>query len=111
LVFKAPKAVATACADADADLVKRVIGLPGQTLTSKDNTIYVNGKPLVQPWTHNPILGTAIGTVKVPPNHYFMMGDNESDSCDSRFWGTISRSSIIGKAFIRIWPLSRLDFL
>jgi signal peptidase I len=111
LVFKAPKAVATVCADTDADLVKRVIGLPGQTLTSKDNTIYVNGKPLVQPWTHNSVLGTAIGTIKVPPNHYFMMGDNESDSCDSRFWGTIPRSSIIGKAFIRIWPLSRLAFL
>ncbi len=111
LVFKAPKAVETVCADDVADLVKRVIGLPGQTLTSKGNTIYVNGKPLAQPWTHNPVLGKAIGTVVVPKNHYYMMGDNESDSCDSRFWGTIPRSSIIGKAFIRIWPLSRLGFL
>jgi len=53
----------------------------------------------------------AIGTVHVTANHYFMMGDNESDSCDSRFWGTIPRSSIIGKAFLRIWPLSRIGFL
>jgi signal peptidase I len=111
LVFKAPKAVATVCGDDVADLVKRVIGLPGQHLTSKGNTIYVNGKVLAQPWTHNPVLGRAIGNVTVPKNHYFMMGDNESDSCDSRFWGTIPHSSIIGKAFVRIWPLSRLGFL
>jgi signal peptidase I len=71
----------------------------------------VNGKVLAQPWTHNPVLGRAIGNVTVPKNHYFMMGDNESDSCDSRFWGTIPHSSIIGKAFVRIWPLSRLGFL
>ncbi len=111
LVFKAPKAVASVCGDDVADLVKRVIGLPGQTLTSRGNTIYVNGKVLAQPWTHNPVLGKAIGTVHVSANHYFMMGDNESDSCDSRYWGTIPRSSIIGKAFVRIWPLSRLAFL
>lgn len=111
LVFKAPKAVATVCGDDVADLVKRVIGLPGQHLTSKGNTIYVNGSPLAQPWTHSPVLGRAIGSVTVRKNHYFMMGDNESDSCDSRFWGTIPRSSIIGKAFVRIWPLSRFGFL
>ena len=111
LVFKAPKAVATVCGDNVADLVKRVIGLPGQHLTSKGNTIYVNGKALKQPWTHNPVLGRAIGNVTVPKNHYFMMGDNESDSCDSRYWGTIPRSSIIGKAFVRIWPFSRIGFL
>jgi signal peptidase I len=111
LVFKAPPAVATVCGDDVADLVKRVIGLPGQILTSKGNTIYVNGKPLDQPWTHVATLGKSIGTVYVPKNHYFMMGDNESDSCDSRYWGTIPRSSIIGKAFVRIWPLSRLAFL
>jgi signal peptidase I len=112
LVFKAPKAVATVCGDDVADLVKRVIGLPGQHLTSKGNTIYVNGKPLAQPWLHGPVtLGKAIGNVTVPKNHYFMMGDNESDSCDSRYWGTIPHSSIIGKAFVRIWPLSRFAFL
>jgi signal peptidase I len=111
LVFKAPAAVASVCGDNVADLVKRVIGLPGQHLTSKGNTIYVNGKPLAQPWSHVSTLGRAIGNVTVAKNHYFMMGDNESDSCDSRFWGSIPRSSVIGKAFVRIWPLSRLGFL
>jgi signal peptidase I len=111
LVFKAPTAVRTQCGDDVADLVKRVIGLPGDHLTSKGNTIYVNGAPLKQSWSHNEPLGKAIGKVTVPANHYFMMGDNEADSCDSRFWGTIPHSAIIGKAFIRIWPLGRFGFL
>jgi len=111
LVFRAPPAVRTQCGDNVADLVKRVIGLPGDHLTSKGNTIYVNGKPLKQPWSHYEPIGKAIGNVTVAKNHYFMMGDNEADSCDSRFWGTVPRSSIIGKVFLRIWPLSRLGFL
>jgi signal peptidase I len=111
LVFKAPPGVLSACGDSVADLVKRVIGLPGDHLTSKGNTIYVNGTPLKQPWTHYEPISRPIGTVTVPANHYFMMGDNEPDSCDSRYWGTIPRSSVIGKAFLRIWPLSRFGFL
>jgi len=112
VVFKAPAAVAKECNDNVTDLVKRVIGLPGQHLVSKGNTIYVNGKPLAQPWTHNePLGGVPITSIVVPKNHYFMMGDNEADSCDSRYWGTVPRSSIIGKVFLRVWPLSHLDFL
>ncbi|MGC2167492.1 MAG: signal peptidase I [Acidimicrobiales bacterium] len=112
LVFKAPKAVAADCGDDVADLVKRVIGLPGQTIWSKGNTIYVNGKVLAQPWTHVSQIGPKpIKKTYIKTNHYFMMGDNEPNSCDSRYWGTIPRSSIIGKAFFRLWPLSRLGFL
>jgi signal peptidase I len=111
LVFKAPPGVLSDCTDSVTDLVKRVIGLPGDDLTSKGNTIYVNGKKLAQPWSHYEPLGRRIGNVHVPANHYFMMGDNQPASCDSRYWGTIPRSSIIGKAFIRIWPLSRIGFL
>jgi signal peptidase I len=111
VVFKAPAAVARACGDNYTDLVKRVIGLPGDQLTSKGNTIYVNGKALKQPWSHMEPIVTAIGHVTVPANHYFMMGDNEPGSCDSRMWGTVPRSAIIGKAILRIWPLSRFAFL
>jgi signal peptidase I len=111
LVFKAPAGVLNACGDDVADLVKRVIGLPGDHLTSKGNTIYVNGRPLSQPWTHVEPIGRSIGNVTVPANSYFMMGDNEPNSCDSRYWGTVPRSSIIGKAFVRIWPLSRVGLL
>jgi signal peptidase I len=111
LVFKAPPAVLNDCGDNVTDLVKRVIGLPGEHLSSKGNTIYVNRKPLAQPWAHNEPLERHIGNVTVPANHYFMMGDNQPASCDSRFWGSIPRSSIIGKAFFRLWPLDRIGFL
>ncbi|HET8989616.1 MAG TPA: signal peptidase I [Acidimicrobiales bacterium] len=111
VVFRAPPAVKAQCGDAVPDLVKRVIGLPGDHLTSRGNAIYVNGQRLKQWWTHNPILGRPIGSVTVPANHYFMLGDNEANSCDSRYWGTVPRSDIVGKAIVRIWPLSRVGFL
>jgi signal peptidase I len=110
VVFKAPKKVAIACGDDVADLVKRVIGLPGDNLTSKGNTIYVNGKAVKEKWPHIEPLGTAIGKIHVPAGEYFMIGDNHAPSCDSRAWGFVPRSSIIGKVFLRIWPLSRIHW-
>ena len=109
IVFKAPPS--ENCGDPVVDLVKRVIGTPGDHLTSKGNTIYVNGVALHEKWPHTEPLGPAIGNVTVRANHYFVMGDNHSDSCDSRSWGTVPRSDIIGKVFVRIWPLSRVAWL
>ncbi len=109
VVFKAPPA--EHCGDPVTDLVKRVIGLPGDHLTSKGNTIYVNGSPLHETWTHYEPLGQAIGNVTVPANSYFMMGDNHPNSCDSRMWGTVPRKDLIGKVFLRIWPLNRFGFI
>jgi len=119
LVFKAPKAVAVVCGDEVADLVKRVIATPGETIKSEGNKIYVEDKALKQPWhvlkqpwTHVALVGAKpIATTYVPANHYFMMGDNEPDSCDSRYWGLLPRANVIGKAFVRIWPLRRFGFL
>lgn len=109
VVFKAPPA--EDCGEPVTDLVKRVIGVPGDSLKSEGNTIYVNNKPLDETWTHTEPLGGAITPITLKANQYFMMGDNHSDSCDSRMWGTVPRSDIIGKAFVRIWPLSRIGFL
>lgn len=111
VVFRAPQAAHIACQDNLPVYVKRVIGLPGDRLTSRGNTIYVNGKPLAENWPHTEPLGTAIGNVTVPANSYFMMGDNHADSCDSRSWGFLKASAIIGKVFVRIWPISRIGFL
>jgi signal peptidase I len=109
IVFKAPPN--ENCGTKVDDLVKRVIGVPGDHLTSKGNTIYINGKPLKITWAHYEPLGTPIGHVTVKKNNYYVMGDNYPDSCDSRFWGTVPRSDIIGKVFLRIWPISRVGFL
>jgi signal peptidase I len=114
LVFKAPPA--ENCGGTPVtDLVKRVVGIPGDRIYSIGNTIYVNGQKFNENWSHTEPLGNAIAAqnnpVVVAPNHYFMMGDNHSDSCDSRMWGTITRSDVIGKAFFRVWPLTRLGFL
>ncbi|MFI5035265.1 MAG: signal peptidase I [Acidimicrobiales bacterium] len=109
VVFKAPPA--EHCGDTVSDLVKRVIGLPGDHLTSKGNTIYVNGHKLNETWPHIEPLSTPVGTVTVPANSYFVMGDNHPNSCDSRYWGSVPRRYLIGKVFLRIWPLSRIGFL
>jgi signal peptidase I len=110
IVFKAPPS--EHCGDGDyPDLVKRVIGLPGQVISSKGNVVYINGHPLKEPWSYWPTLSPSIKKTRVPANSYFVMGDNRANSCDSRFWGTVPHSDIIGKAFFRIWPLSRIGFL
>lgn len=111
VVFKAPPDVQAHCSEAVSDLVKRVIGLPGDHLTSKGNTIYVNGKPLKENWSHWEPLDGAIGKVTVPAGHYFMVGDNHGNSCDSRMWGTVPRSDIIGKVFMVIWSPSHIRWI
>jgi len=111
IVFKAPPTVATACHTNDTDLVKRVIGLPGETISDRHDVIYINGRPLAQPWLpkNDPdTLTLPFKPVHIGPNSYFVMGDNRIDSCDSRYWGTVKRSLIIGKAEARIWPISRI---
>lgn len=112
VVFRHPPKALTTCAPpVEPIFIKRVIGLPGDVITSKGSTIYVNGKVLKQTWQTTSPLGPAIGHVVVPANHYFMLGDNRGESCDSRYWGTVPRSDIIGKAFLRIWPFNRIGFL
>ena len=93
------------------DLVKRVIGLPGETIWSVGNSVYINGKPLAEPWLpKNDPLGPPITRQKIARGHYFMMGDNRGDSYDSRDWGTLPRSYIIGRVFLVIWRNGKPDF-
>jgi signal peptidase I len=92
------------------DLVKRVIALPGQTIYSSANSIYVNGRRLAEPYLpHNDPLGPPIPDAssqhpyRVPPGEFYMLGDNRADSCDSRYWGPIKGPSIIGKVVLTFW--------
>ena len=91
-------------------LVERVIGLPGDHISSKGNTIYISGRPLKEPWlSKNDPLGQQITPTTVPPGQYYMLGDNRGKySCDSRFWGTVPKSHLVGPADLRFWPLSRI---
>jgi signal peptidase I len=90
------------------DLVKRVIALPGQTIYSSGNSIYIDGHLLSEPYLPTPDpLGRAIASkqhpYRVPAGDLYVLGDNRSDSCDSRYWGPIQGSSIVGKAILVIW--------
>ena len=89
------------------DLIKRVVGLPGETLEGHDGAVWVNGKRLEEPYLVKGITTSDFAPVKVAVDHYFVMGDNRPESFDSRFWGTVEREKIIGRALIRVWPPTR----
>lgn len=79
------------------DYIKRVIGMPGDVVEIHQGIVWINGRPLNEPYRHEPPNAFENrGPWKVPPGSYFMMGDNRENSYDSRYWGFISRSSIVG---------------
>jgi signal peptidase I len=96
------------------DLVKRVIGLPGETISSgPDGQVLVDGQPISQPWLTagartNP--GPAIVRQTIPHGEYFVMGDNRGNSEDSRFFGPIPRSIVVGHVVLRFWPLGQFHY-
>lgn len=105
IVFKYPE-------DESKDFIKRVIGTPGDVVQIIAKKVYINGKPIPEPYTiyhDDQILPKSMdakdnfGPVYVPPRKYFMMGDNRDRSHDSRFWGFVDESKIIGKAMVLYW--------
>jgi signal peptidase I len=106
IVFKTPPGYRPSeCSGAtESDLVKRVIGLPGDRVSSRGNTVYVNGRPLPQPYLpKGTTLGERIVPQTVPKGEYFVLGDNRDISCDSRVWGDVPASDVVGTAFLVIW--------
>ena len=116
VVFHAPKAATAACTGGI--FVKRIIGLPGEVWAERDGYTYVDGKrlsePYVQPERRDQQTKTMAdippaGTLRrIPKDMYLMEGDNRAHSCDSRVWGLVPRSAIIGKVFFTYWPIGRI---
>ncbi len=90
--------------------VKRVIGLPGDTISVRDGHVLINGKPLVEPYINGP-MNRDMGPVKVRAGQLFVMGDNRNHSNDSRSWGPLDEKYIIGRAFLTYWPPSRMGII
>lgn len=97
-------------------LIKRVIGLPGETIEYKDNILYVNGKKVKEEFlakdttTENFSL-KGLGYEKIPEGMYLVLGDNREDSLDSREIGLIEEKEILGKVNLRIWPIFKISYV
>ena len=87
--------------------VKRLIGLPGDTVAERNGDVWVNGKRLNDSYVDPKLRDHMTQTWHVPRGHYFFMGDDRVNSCDSRVWGTVPRSSLIGPVLFVYWPPTR----
>lgn len=93
-------------------LIKRVIGLAGETVSGHDGAVWIGDRRLDEPYVNPACNGTAdFGAVTVPAGRVFVMGDNRCNSLDGRVFGPIEESAIVGRAFLIIWPLGRLHWL
>ncbi len=109
IVFKTPPAAQQKCG-AGGTFVKRLIGLPGETVSEKNGVIYIGGRRLIEPYVKPDRRDSQTGTWRVPKGQYFFMGDNRAQSCDSREWGAVPRKNIIGEVFSVYWPPNRIGF-
>jgi signal peptidase I len=108
VVFRSPPGENNAAVK---DLIKRVVALPGETVEAKDGHVLVNGKPIDESYLPKGTITSSFEARKIPPGQVWVMGDNRGNSKDSRFFGPISESLIVGRAFIRVWPLTSIGFL
>jgi signal peptidase I len=98
-------------AESKTELIKRVIGLPGETVEGRNGRVYVGSRPLQEPYLSANTLTSDFGPVTVPAGDVWVMGDNRSESSDSRVFGSIPKSTIVGRAIWRVWPPTHLSFL
>ena len=103
IVFKYP-------VDPKRDFVKRLIGLPGDTVELKEGRVFINGREIAEPYVQNSDNFNMTAQV-VPERKYFCLGDNRPNSQDGRFWGFVPENFIRGPALFRYWPISRIGLL
>lgn len=100
LVFEAPSAQKV-------DFIKRIIGLPGETVTIKDGSVLINNQKLIEDYTNSSTLGSA--SVTLTDDEYFVLGDNRNSSSDSRAFGPVKRNSFRGRAWLVYWPIFKTN--
>jgi len=108
VVFKSPPGENNSAVK---DLIKRVIGLPGDTVEGHDGKVFINSQALKEPYLPDGVTTSTFEPRKIGPNQLWMMGDNRGNSKDSRFFGAISQDLIVGRAFVRVWPLGSIGLL
>jgi signal peptidase I len=108
VVFHTPPLAEARCG-AGGTFVKRLIGLPGELWEERGGYIYIDGKPLKEPYIKAARRDSrTIAPIRIGQGMYFMMGDNRISSCDSRAWGTVPHKNLIGKVFATYWPPGRI---
>ncbi|MFZ5817199.1 MAG: signal peptidase I [Bacillota bacterium] len=105
VVFDPPPSEAS-----DYPYIKRVIGLPGETVEVKGGKVLINGQPLTEPYIAEPP-HYVVKLTQIPPGHYYVLGDNRNASNDSHRWGLLKREQISARAVFRFWPFSRFGKL
>lgn len=99
------------------DFIKRLIGLPGDTVEIKNGTVYINDLPLLDPvfssryYYNRGDFGVEGQKISVPMDNYFVLGDNSASSKDSRYWGFVPRDNILGDAMVIYWPPTRIRII
>lgn len=115
VVFHSPPAAGcvegTGC-----DFIKRIIGIPGDRVAVRENAIWINGEKLPEPYIPSnfeilPGRATLDQEIYLAPDEYFVSGDNRPHSSDSRFWGPITKDEIVGRVFLRYWPLNEMSLI
>jgi signal peptidase I len=98
-------------ASAIKDLIKRVVGLPGDSIEARSGAVYIDGKRLDESYLVDGVTTENLPRMTVPKGEVFVMGDNRGDSADSRVFGPIDEDTIVGRAFLRVWPIPDIGLL